>query len=444
MNRRPLSRRSFLRGTGTALALPFLEAMLPARSFWSGAGQPPTRVAWLYVPNGAHMPAWTPATEGADFELPHILQPLEPWRDRLSVLSGLAHHHAAANGDGPGDHARASAVFLTGVQPLKKDGAIGLGRSADQVAAKAVGGATRFPSLELGCERGGNSGQCDSGYSCAYSSNVSWQDERTPTGKEVNPRLVFDRLFRGGAAPEDQEASADRLKRRRSLLDYVADDAKRLRRDLGRDDRDTVDGYLEQVREVERRLEKAAESVVEDVPDEARPEGVPADFQAHLELMADLLVLAFRTDSTRIATWMLANEGSNRSYRMINVKDGHHSLSHHGKDEAKQSKIRDINRWHAERLAYLMQRLAETPDGDASLLDRCMLVYGSNIGDGNRHNHNELPILLLGGGNGTLSPGRHVRYEKNTPLMDLHLALLERMGVPYQPLGDSRGVLEGI
>lgn len=444
MTRTPLSRRSFLRGAGCALTLPLLEAMLPARAFWSGNWARPNRVAWLYIPNGVHMPDWTPTKLGRSYELPHTLQPLAPWKKQFSVLSGLANHHARANGDGPGDHARAGANFLTGVQPLKKDGAIGLAISADQIAAKAVGTATRFPSLELGCERGGNSGQCDSGYSCAYSSNISWQDERTPTGKEVNPQAVFDRLFRGGSGAADQDASADRLKHRRSLLDYVSDDAKRLRRELGVADRALLDGYLEQVREVERRLEASASAIVEDVPDAARPDGVPADYQEHLEVLADLLVLAFRTDSTRIATWMFANEGSNRSYRMIDVRDGHHSISHHGKAPEKIAQIRKINHWHVERLAYLLEKLAETNDGDGSLLDHCMLVYGSNIGDGNRHNHDELPILLAGGGNRSLTPGQHLRFEKNTPMMDLHLSLLQRMGVEPNLFGDARGVLEGL
>ena len=440
----PLSRRSFLRGTGVALALPMLEAMLPARAFWSGRWERPTRVAWLYVPNGVHMPDWTPTTEGADYTLPYLLEPLAPFRAQLSVLSGLAHHHAKANGDGPGDHARAAAAFLTGVQPLKADGAIGLGISADQVAARAIGARTRFPSLELGCERGRNAGQCDSGYSCAYSSNISWQDERTPTGKEVDPQLVFDRLFRGGARPEERATSAGRLQRRRSLLDYLADDTARVKERLGVEDRTRLDEYLDQVREVERRVEALSLDVVAEVPDEARPEGIPGDYQAHLEVLGDLLVLAFRTDATRIATWMFANEGSNRSYRMIDVRDGHHSISHHGKDPEKMRMIRDINRWHVERLAYLLDRLQETPDGDGTLLDRTMLVYGSNIGDGNRHNHDELPVLLAGGGNGTLQPGRHVRYAKNTPMMNLHVALLERLGAGNVLLGDATEPLPGI
>ena len=439
-----LSRRALLRGAGTALALPWLEAMLPARSMSVPDSARITRFCTLYVPNGMHMPDWTPALEGRDIELPYLLEPLAPFREHLTVLSGLTQDKARANGDGPGDHARAAAAFLTGVQPLKTDGQVLLGRSADQVAAAALGNQTRLRSLELGCESGRSSGQCDSGYACAYSNNISWQSPTVPAAKEIDPRLVFNRLFRGGDDAESSEAVSERHRRRRSVVDFVRADSARLRRYLSADDRRKLDEYFTGIREVERRIEFEERAHVDSVPDSDRPAGMPADRGEHTRLMNDLLVLAFRTDSTRIATFMLANEGSNRSYPELEVREGHHSLSHHGGDEAKQAQIRTINRFHTEQLAHLVGGLAAARDASGSLLDATMLVYGSGIGDGNRHNHHDLPVLLIGAGNGMLEPGRHLRYPKDTPLNNLHLALLERLGAPAGALGDSTGALQGI
>lgn len=452
----PLSRRTVLRGLGTAIALPYLEAMLPARTHCARTLRARTlsasqlteakqvkRLAFLYVPNGIHMQDWTPKKEGRGYDLPFILEPLKHHRHEVSVLSGLTHDKARPNGDGPGDHARAAAAFLTGVQPLKDDGQVRLGPSADQVAAQALGAATRLRSLELGCEAGGNSGQCDSGYACAYSSNISWQSETTPATKEVNPRIVFDRLFHGGEDAASRAARELRLKKRKSILDFVAEETNRLRKRLGQQDRQKLDEYFSGVRELERRIAFAQKQQVV-APDYERPTGVPRDYKEHLRLMFDLLVLAFEADMTRIATFMLANEGSNRNYKMLEIKDGHHNISHHGKDPEKLDKIRRINRFHIEQFAYFLDKLKATRVDGKSLLDSCRIVYGSSIADGNRHNHDNLPILLAGKGNGSLNPGRHVRYPKETPCNDLHVALLQGIGLNVEKLGDSKSVLKNI
>lgn len=437
-----LSRRALLRGIGTACALPWLESLLP-RLTSSAAAEEPLRLIYLYVPNGVHMEDWRPAATGRSFALPWILEPLEPIRKQVTVITGLVHDKARANGDGPGDHARAAAAFLTGVQPLKQDGQVRLGASADQVAAQAIGQRTRFRSLELGVDASGNAGQCDSGYACAYSSNISWQSETTPADKEINPRLVFDRLFRGGAEGEADASSAERLRRRRSVLDFVQDDAQRLRARLSNTDKAKLEEYFTGVRELERRVEQAEDGMVLEVGDELRPAGTPRDYGEHLRLLMDLLVLALKTDSTRIATLMFANEGSDRAYRQLEVNDGHHSLSHHGRDARKVEQIRKINRFHAEQLSYLLQKMESERAGSGSLLDQCMLVYGSGISDGDRHNHDDLPVLLCGGGGG-LRPGQHLSVDPATPMNNLHLSLLDRMGVRVPALGDGTGRLEGI
>ncbi|MCP3918275.1 MAG: DUF1552 domain-containing protein [bacterium] len=438
MTTRP-TRRAVLRGFGTALALPWFESIANA-----GAARPPLRLAYVYVPNGVHMPEWTPAEEGEGYELPPILEPLAPFRDRFSVLSGLTHDKGRANGDGPGDHARAAATFLTGVQPLKTDGQVRLGISADQVAATRIGAATRFRSIVLGCEGGRKSGQCDSGYACAYSHHISWQSETVPAAKEVDPRLVFDRLFRGSDDAEASAQAAERVARKKSVLDFVRADARRLRRRLGGDDRRKLDEYFSGLRELERRLDAALPARVDAVPDDARPDGVPDDHAEHARLMGELLALAFASDTTRVATFMIANEGSNRAYRSLGIQGGHHSISHHGRDPHKQGQIRDINRHHVSLLAHLIEKLASAREGAGDVLDSTLLVYGSGLADGNRHQHHGLPVLLFGGPAGGVRTGRHVRFPKETPMGDLHLALLERMGAGVPMLGDGRGPLTGL
>ena len=441
-----LSRRLVLRGVGAAVALPWLEAMTP-RSLRasSHATKAPTRMAFVYVPNGVQMADWTPEVVGSCFDLPAVLEPLRPVRDDLLVLSSLSLDPARAHGDGGGDHARAMATFLTGTHPRKTGGAdLRAGISVDQLAASKVGQATRFASLEIGCEGGRDAGQCDHGYSCAYQVNLSWRGESAPAAKEVDPRLVFDRLF-GDRVRGQADPSATRRERRdRSLLDFVDQDARKLRDRLGVADRRKLDEYLTGVREIEQRIDRARPVVEVGQSTLARPAGIPGDYREYLRLMSDLLVLAFRTDSTRIATFVFANDGSNRSYGAIGVPEGHHDLSHHGHDARKQEKIRSINRFHVEQYAYLIERLKEVPEGEGTLLDHCMVLYGSGISDGNAHSHEDLPILLAGKGNGTIRSGRHVRFSKETPLTNLHLSMLDRMGVPVTSFGDSTGRLEAL
>jgi hypothetical protein len=441
-----ISRRTVLKGLGTALALPLLDAMQPLASAAGGAVKtPPRRLAFFYVPNGINMADWTPKAEGMNFELPAILEPLKPFRDELFVLSGLTCDKARPNGDGAGDHARALAAFLTGRQARKTHGAdIKAGVSVDQVAALKVGKHTRFPSLEIGCEGGKQSGNCDSGYSCAYSSSVAWRTESTPLGKEVNPRLLFERLFSGGPKGETEAGRARRERYRLSILDLVMEDANQLKHRLGLKDQHKLEEYLTGVRELELRIARADKAGESQAGGYAKPAGVPTDYQEHLRIMGDLLALAFQGDQTRVATFVFANEGSNRSYRAIGVPEGHHDLSHHGGDAKKKKKIMQINRFHIEQFAHLLGRLKAVKEGDGTLLDHCMLVYGSAIGDGNAHNHDNLPVLLAGKGGGTLTPGRHLRYPKETPLTNLYLSLLDRMEVQADAVGDSTGRLPSL
>jgi hypothetical protein len=428
------------------VALPWLESLARAAAPAATAGAP-RRLAFLYVPNGINMPDWTPAAAGKLGALPDILKSLEPYKGYVNVLSGLELDKAKANGDGPGDHARAMAAFLTGRQPRKTHGAdIRAGMSADQHVANAIGDKTRFPSLELGIEKGLNAGNCDSGYSCAYSANLSWRGEATPNAKETDPKQVFDRLFGGNDPKELAEARAKRDLYNRSVLDFVMEDAKGLGKTLGQGDQRKLDEYLTAVREVEQRIEKARQAAASrkpvPKPNMTEPAGVPKEVKDHIRLMADLLVLAFQTDLTRVATFPLANDGSNRPYPFIGVSEGHHDCSHHGSDPKKLEKIKKINTFHAEQLAYLVGRMAGVKEANGkTLLDNVMLVYGSGIGDGNRHNHDDLPILLIGNGGGTVEGGRHLKYER-APLMNLYLSLFDRMGCPTDRFGDSTGRLK--
>jgi hypothetical protein len=442
---RHVTRRTVLKGLGVAVALPALEAMTPALALAAGAQRAsPRRLAFVYVPNGVHGPDWLPRTLGAGFDFPATLQPLQPFRDQVNVLSGLTLDKARPNGDGPGDHARAMAAFLTGTQPVKTSGAnIRVGISVDQVAAQRVGRTTRFPSLEIGCEGGRSAGNCDSGYSCAYSSNLSWRSATTPNPKEVNPRLVFERLFAGTDRHEAASSQARRERYNLSILDFVMEDAQRLQGRLGANDNRRLDEYLTSIREIETRLARSSREAGQTTA-MARPAGIPSDYGAHIRLMTDLLVLAFQGDVTRVATFVYANEGSNRNYRLINVPDGHHDLSHHQGNREKQAKISRINRFHMTQFAHLLGRLQAIREGEGTLLDNCMIVYGSGNGDGNRHNHDELPILLAGRGGGTITGGRHLRYPRETPLTNLYLSLLDRMGASVSSLGDSTGRLQNL
>lgn len=437
-----IGRRTFLRGLGTVMALPFLESLAPTRLL-GAAGQAarPRRMAFVYVPNGADMANWTPEALGTDFALPSTLQPLAAHRKDLLVMSGLALDKGRANGDGAGDHARASSSFLTASQPRKTAGAdIRVGVSVDQVAAQKVGDLTALRSLELGCDRGQISGNCDSGYSCAYSFNVSWRTPTAPMPPETNPRLAFERLFASDDSKLTAEARARRSAQRKSILDFVSEDARQLSGKLGATDRRKLDEYLTSVRDLERRIERA-EHDSEGLPKDKFLEEVTGDRRAHIRLMYDLLVLAFQTDTTRISTFVVAHDGSNLAYPQIEVRDGHHDLSHHQNDPEKKAKIAKINRFHIEQFAYFLERLKATKDGEGNLLDNSMILYGSGLADGNQHAHHDLPILLAGRGGGTVSPGRHVRYAKDTPLANLYLDMLDRMGVRQERFGDSTGHL---
>lgn len=440
MTNQRLTRRTVLRGASATLALPCFPSLARA-GFEADA---PLRLAFVYVPNGVHMPDWLPARSKQrkssgraplPAELPKTLRELDRHRTQLALLEGLTVDKARANGDGPGDHARACAAYLTGTQPVKADGSvIQVDVSADQVVAGALGDRTRFRSLQLGIEGGLQSGQCDSGYPCAYSGNLSWASAHTPLVHETKPRVLFDRLFGSGLAHLSEEERERRTRERKSILDFVRRDANQLARKLSSADRRKLDEYLTGLRELEQRIERTAEDV--DVELE-RPSGTPRDYAEHVTLMFELLALAFATDSTRVATFMLANEGSNRTYRELELKEGHHSLSHHGDEAAKQASIAAINRHHLQLLGGFLDRLTELEEAGEPLLDRTLVVYGSGIADGNAHAHHDLPQLLAGGG-GRLPLGEHLWFDRETPLSNFHRTLFHTVGVPgYEP-GDAR------
>ena len=442
-----LSRRTFLRGLGVSIALPWLESMGPLTNWASAATKgatghvTPNRMAFLYVPNGKIMENWTPTQVGANFELTDILKPLANVKEKTLVLSGLTADKARANGDGGGDHARAMAAFLTGAQPRKTSGTdIHAGISVDQAAASHIGNQTRLPSLELGIEPGYRAGNCDSGYSCVYSATMAWKSATQPLPKEVNPKLAFERLFSTEPNAENTQRDEDR----KSILDFVKEDSKDILRQVSGNDARKLDEYFTAIRDIEQRIESAEKFPPIEHIEYAAPEKIPSDFEEHVRLMLDLIVLAFQTDVTRIVTFTLANEGSNKTYPNINVTQGHHNLSHHGGDKAKIEKIHRINIFHMHQLAYLLEKLDATPEGDGSLLDHSMILYGSGNSDGNRHSHHDLPIILAGQGGGTLKSGRHLQYPKETPLNNLWLAMLNRMNVDMKQLGDSTGILEGL
>ncbi|MCH2138478.1 MAG: DUF1552 domain-containing protein [Phycisphaerales bacterium] len=441
-----MNRRMLLRGMGTAITLPWLEALAPDAAAATMART--NRAAFLFIPNGVHKPDWAPQGSGMKAILPNMLEPLNPLRKHLSVISGLNQDNARALGDGPGDHARSSATFLTGVHPYKTGGAnLSAGVSVDQIAAQAMQQNTKFGSLELGCDPGLTSGNCDSGYSCAYSANISWRSPETPMAKEISPRRVFDRLFARGPRGESDAARAERLHTRRSVLDFVKRDANLLRRTVGVADRARLDNYLDGVRDLERRVDRAARTPDRTPPiaDMALPEGVPADYREHLRLMHEMIILAWQADLTRVVSFMWANEGSGRRFPHLGIHEGHHHLSHHGGDASMIQQIRDINRFQMEELAWFLKRLGETPDGPGgTLLDNSMVLFGGAIGDGNRHNHDDLPIVLAGHGAGTLQPSMHVQAAKDTPLCNLFLSMLDRLGAGQPRFGDSTGRLTGI
>ncbi len=448
-----LSRRTMLRGAGAVIALPWLDAMLPrgiASRAMAAAAQSVdatqvTRVAFLFFPNGANMAVWSPTADAVGRWIASpTLRELAPFQEEISVYTGLRHQFAEGNGDGPGDHARSAACFLTGVQPKKTAGDdIRVGRSIDQEIADdqfARGMSTRLRSLELGSEPAMTSGNCDSGYSCAYSANISWKSEQLPNGKETDPRAAFDRVF--GRRDSTPEETASRARSRRSILEGTVEQAKHLARVVGAEDRARLDEYLEGVRELERRLENDASAQLDASDIIPQFDGGPLDAASRIDLLGEVLALAFKTDSTRVATLMFANEGSNRAYKEIGVSDGHHDISHHGNDPKKLEQFAAINRFQVARLAAFLRALARTKEHGRPLLDSTLVLYGGAIADGNRHNHDDLPILLAGGRARGVRGGRLVACTPGTPLCDLHLGIARAAGATLASFGDAKSLIE--
>lgn len=443
ITRKHLLRRTFLKGMGTAIALPMLDAMVPARTSDSANGKSPVRLSFVYVPNGIVMDDWTPKATGKDFEFTRILKPLEAYRKDLFVLSGLDDKNGNELGDGPGDHARAGASYLSGVHCKKTAGAdIRAGVSADQIAAAAIGAKTRLPSIELGCEDSRTVGNCDSGYSCAYTNSISWRTPTTPMPPEINPRQAFERLFGTADLSLDPATRARRTAYRKSILDLVREDTQKLVKTLGQADRRKVDEYLFAIRELETRIESSEKESRQVTPTIEKPSGLPVTFGEYAKLMYDLQVVAFQADLTRVATLVVAREGSMRVYPEIDIPDPHHPLTHHRNNPDWIEKVVRINLYHTELFAYFLNKLKSTQDGDGTLLDHSMIVYGSGLSDGNRHKHENLPILLAGRGDGSLKPGGHIVYKPGTPMTSLYLSLLDRMGVQPEKIGDSQGKVE--
>jgi hypothetical protein len=442
--KKAIPRRTFLRGAGAALALPLLDGMVPALSAISQtSAKPNLRLAVVYVPNGMIMDRWTPASEGAGYALTPILEPLAPFRDRFAVMSGLAANGGRAlDGEGSGDHARASAAFMSGVHPKKTEGSdLRAGISFDQVAAKELGKKTQLASLEVALDATEVIGTCDVGYSCAYSNTLSWRSPTTPVPMENKPRALFERLFGDSDSTDPEERSA-RIRKDRSILDFVTEDVARLTSDLGTNDRAKLGEYLDAVRDVERRIQMAESQSARELPKVERPGGIPPTFTEHCKLMIDLQVLAFQCDLTRVIPFMMGREQNTRVYTELGFSDSYHPLSHHQHDATKIDKVTQIDILHVKMLAYYLEKLRSTPDGDGSLLDHSMIVYGSAMSDGNVHIHNNIPVLLIGGGAGTIKGGRHIRYRDDTPVTNLYLTLLDRLNIEIDSLGDSTGRLE--
>jgi hypothetical protein len=438
-----LDRRTLLRGAGLMMALPLLEAMTPlARSAFASVAEPaagssPVRMACMFFPNGAIMPKWKCSGEGDQWELSPTLSPLASVKSKINVISGLKHENGWAGKDGAGDHARSSATFLTSARPLKTSSRVKLGVSMDQVAASQLQGVTRLPSIELGLTASRSAGSCDSGYSCAYSSNISWRSETQPMAKETIPRLAFERMFSSGDAIQRRETNMVR----QSILDVVSEDARRLMKKVGDTDRRKLDEYFSGVREIELRIQRTEEQDKSAMPDIDVPYGRVDSFKEHARLMFDLMVVGFQTDTTRVATFMLDNAGGNRSYIDIGVKEAHHGLSHHRNDADTVAKIEKIDRYLVEQFAYFLERLDSIQEPGGTLLDNSMILYGSGLSDGNRHRHDDLPVVLAGGGGGKIRTGRHIVCKEDRPMGNLFLSMLDTLGTPAESIGDSSGRL---
>ena len=440
ITRKHLPRRTFLRGVGVSLALPLLDSMLPAQTpLAKTAAKPAPRIGFVYVPHGAVMDKWTPAAEGDGFEFTPVLKPLEPFRDRLNVLSGFGHRAA----DTTAVHSLSPTTWLSGVRPKPTQGVDAYaGVTADQVAAQHLGQDTPLPSIELATEdHAGLLGACDRDYGCIYMNTLSWRTHTTPMPMEINPRKVFERLFGGGSTPAERAARNDED---RSILDAVMTETSSLNRSLGAHDRATVADYLESVREIERRIKNASASATSEVELPAEPVGIPYSYDDHLDIMYHLITLAYQANITRVFTFMVAREESNRTYPQVGVPDGHHATSHHQNRPEKLEKLVKIQTYHTAQLAKFFDRLKSTPDGDGSLFDHSMIVYGSNMSNSNLHNHFPLPTLIAGGGAGQLKGGRHLKYPDHTPMTNMLLTVLNKAGIPLDSLGDSTGLLENL
>ena len=443
VTRKHLERRTFLKGLGVAVGLPMLDAMMPAFATASKLPSAPVRTAFVYVPNGVVMDHWTPAETGKAFTFQRTLKPLEAFRDQTLVISGLMDNNANALGDGGGDHARAASSFLTASHPKKTGGSdIHVGISVDQAIARAIGSETRLPSLELGLDDSRVVGHCDSGYSCAYTNSISWATPTTPLPPEANPRAIFERLFGDVDTSLDAATRARRERYRKSLLDMARDETQKLSGTLGASDRHKVDEYLDSIREIERRIEKAETDGRNIAPTIDKPAGIPALYSEHAKLLFDLQFVAFQSDLTRVTTMVMGREGSVRTYDEIGVSDPHHPLSHHRNMPDALEKLTQINTFHIDLFSQFIAKLKAAKDGDGTLLDRSMIVYGCGIADSNRHTHEKLPVVVVGGANGTINTGQHVVLPKDTPVANLFLATMSRHGVKHDGFGDSTGMLE--
>ncbi len=446
------NRRGFLRGLGAFVALPAMESYRPLmaagleKAIGTTASGAPLRMAYLYIPNGVNLETWRPKGTTASYKLGDTFKSMEPLREHYQIFTGFEQKNATAGSDGAGDHARGVATFLTSARARKTSGSdITLGISADQVAALAAQNLTRLSSLELGTDKVRVAGNCDSGYSCAYQFNLSWRSETQPMSPEANPRAVFERLFGAGGSKERAASLGQRYASKKSVLDFVQDDAKALQRHLGRTDRLKLDEYLTGVREIERQIEKAESMGIPKDPGVPAPDATPESFKEHLRVMMDMMVLAFKTDSTRISTFLMAHDGNGRSFQEIGISDGHHNLSHHQRKQENLDKIAKIDEFYMEQLAYFLDKLNTTPDVDGkSLLHNSMIVYGGCIADGDRHNHDDLPIVVAGNAGGAFTPGRHVDLGEDVPLSNLYLRMLEEFGVKERRFGDSTGSLRKV
>ena len=437
LTKKTISRRTILRGAGTALALPLLDAMIPA--FAPAATTTPVkRFGVVYHPNGVIYDKWLPTGVGSNFELSPTLKGLEPFKDKLIVITGLFSDQAEPLGDGGGDHSRACGSYLTGVHIKKSDSIVENAVSMDQIAAKAFERDTQLSSLQMTADENSLLGSCDLGYSCAYSSTVSWLTPTLPLMAENNPRVLFERMF-GSSDSTDARVRAARLKQDRSLIDSVNDRVGQLQRKLGTADNRKVNDYLAALRDVERRIQKAEEQSSKQLPDVHQPAGIPDNFVDQVRLLYDLQLLAYQSDLTRVITFLYGREQTGRPYPQIGVPEPHHPLTHHQNDPVKMEKCTRIQRHHIELFAEYLEKLRNTPDGDGSLLDHVILLFGSGISNSDRHTHGPLPTFLVGGGAGTLKGGRHLIYPEHTPLTNLQLTLLNKLGVPAEKLGDSNG-----